>query len=428
MKSTLTLTFPSRLSPFAALLALSIGVQMAGASDGRYRDFVIGERAGGMGGAAIAAGTDVDAIFYNPAGLSHSQGDSISLSANLYGLQHYRAKGALDWGADDTSDTFVTIPGAMGGVKRFSDEWVGGFGAFAPKQEKRHLITADAARRNFSHGDTSDQTLWIGPAVAWSAPDSRLSLGAGIFAVYRDCSISQSAFRSGDYALNAAMDIQTLGLLASVGAQLDLGDGWSVGATIQTPNVRIWDDGTLSVNASFDDAADNFDMGVYSTDVRADNYIPLQVGFGIGRTVPGKWGFALDAIYHPSHSFDLMRWNVDGLSLSESMHLHSVLDVSLGGEYIVADRYPVRAGFYTAFSSIRVPNDPESTDFITSDIDMYGITFSVGRRNENMSVNIGVDYAFGNGYDLGSSSNGDKVRIDCDRRVMLATVSTTYYF
>ena len=400
----------------------------ASATDGRYREYVVGERAGGMGGAAIAVASDVDALFYNPAGLAHSQGDSLSLSANLYGIQHYRTKGALDWGADDASDTFVTIPGAMGGIKRFSDELVGGFGAFAPKQEKRHLIAADATRTNFSHGDYNDQTLWIGPALAWSPADSRLSLGAGLFAIYRDCSISQSSFSSGSYVMNGAIDLAMLGVLASIGAQYDLGDGWSVGASVQTPNVRVWDDGTLSINGADRAYGSDLNFGAYTTDVKADNYIPWQFAVGIGRTVPGVWGFALDAIYHPSRSFDFMRWNIDGIPVSESMHLHSVLDVSLGGEYIVAEHYPVRAGVYTGFSSIRVPNDPGSTDFITSDIDMYGVTFSVGHRGDNMSVNLGVDYAFGNGHDLADDTSGEKVRTDCDRHVLLATVSTTYYF
>ena len=417
----------ARLS-LAAMLAVC-AAQPSIATDGRYRDFVIGERAGGMGGAAIATATDVDAIFYNPAGLAHSQGDSISLSANLYGREHHRTKGGLDWGADDKSDTFVTIPGAMGGVKRLSEEWVTGFGVFAPKQEKRHIIASDASRTNFDHGDYNDQTLWIGPAISWAPADSRLSLGAGLFAVYRDCSISQSSFEPGVAAVNSAIDLTVLGVLASVGAQYDLGDGWSVGASVQTPSVRVWDDGTLSVNGVDGEYRDGDPVfGVYSTDVKADNYIPWQLAVGVGRTVPGVWGFALDAIYHPSRSFDLMRWNIRGVPVSQSMRLHSVLDVSLGGEYIVAERYPIRAGFYTAFSSIRVPDDPESTDFITTDVDMYGVTFSVGRRSENMSVNVGLDYAFGEGHDLGNGRDGEKSRSDCDRYVLLATVSTTYYF
>ena len=59
---------------------------------------------------------------------------------------------------------------------------------------------------------------------------------------------------------------------------------------------------------------------------------------------------------------------------------------------------------------------------------MYGVTFSVGRRGDNMSVNLGFDYAFGSGHDLGDDTSGNKVRTDCDRSVLLATVSTTYYF
>ena len=411
----------------AASVAWALVATSAHATDGRYRDFVIGERAGGMGGAALAVATDVDAIFYNPAGLAHSRGDSISLSANLYGLEHHRTKGALNWGADDRSDTFVTIPGAMGGVARLSDEWVGGFGVFAPKLEKRHLIAADGTRRNFSHGDYNDQTLWIGPAVAWAPADSRLSLGAGVFAVYRDCSISQSTFQSGLYTMNGAIDLAVLGVLASVGAQYDLGDGWSIGATIQSPNLRVWDDGTLSINA-VDSGGEDLEIGIYSTDVRADNYIPYQLAVGIGRTVPDVWGFALDAIYHPSKTFDLMRWNINGISVSQPIRLHSVLDISLGGEYIVAKRYPIRAGFYTGFSSIRVPDDPGDADMVTTDVDMYGVTFSVGRRGDNMSVNFGIDYAFGEGHDLGNDTAGDKSRTDCDRHVLLAIVSTTYYF
>jgi len=153
--------------------ALALVATNAAATDGRYREFVIGERAGGMGGAAIAVATDVDAVFYNPAGLVRSQSDSISLSANLYGIEHYKTKGALDWGADDTSDSFVTIPGAMGGVRRVSDTLVYGFGVFAPKQEKRHVIASDSSHTSFSHGDYNDQTLWIGPAVGCpSALDS----------------------------------------------------------------------------------------------------------------------------------------------------------------------------------------------------------------------------------------------------------------
>ena len=399
--------------------------QVATATDGRYREYVIGERAGGMGGAALAIASDVDAIFYNPAGLAKSQGDSISLSANLYGIESYETEGGLDWGDDAKSTSFVTVPSAMGGVSRFSDEWVGSFGVFTPKMEKRHLVSASPDRTSFSHMDYNDQTLWMGPAVAWAPAGSRFSYGAGLFAIYRDYSATESSFRRNVYSVNGSMDLQTVGILAMAGVQADLGDGWSAGVSIQSPTARIWDDGKLSINGS-DKGPNGFNGGIYTTDVRADNYIPLQLAAGIGKA--GKdWAAALDATWHPSTHYDLARWDIDGMRAEQKMHLHSVLDVSLGGEYVVAERYPIRAGFYTAMSAIRVPDDPETTEFATSDVDMYGFTFSVGRRNKLMSINLGLDIAFGSGYDLDYDNNGIKHRVDSDREVFLLTVSTTYY-
>ena len=419
-----TIKHPSSIVASAAH-ALAVA-QTATATDGRYREYVIGERAAGMGGAALASATDVDAIFYNPAGLAKSKGDSISLSANLYGWERFKTEGGLDWGEDAKSSSFVSIPAAMGGVKRFSDEWVGGLGVFTPKLEKRHLVSASPDRTGSSHLDYNDQTVWIGPAAAWAPADSRFSFGAGVFAVYRDYSVSESSYRKYDHNQHGAMDLQMLGLLATVGAQVDLGDGWSAGASVQTPTLRLWDDGKLSINGSFA-GIDGLDLGLYTTDVRAENYIPLQLAAGVAKAGE-NWSVALDAIWHPSANYDLARWTIEGERADQRIHLHSVFDVSLGGEYVVADRYPIRAGFYTAMSAVRVPDDPEATDFTSSDVDMYGVTFSVGRRSEKMSVNIGVDVAFGNGEDLNYDDQGDKGRVDSDRAVILATVSTTYYF
>lgn len=401
----------------------------ASATDGRYREYVVGERAAGMGGAAVAVARDVDAIYYNPAGMALSSGNSISLSANLYGGEHYKQKNGLGHGDDEDSTAFVSIPGAMGGVSRLSDDWAAGVGVFAPKQEKRHIVSEFGGESRFYHYDYNDQTLMFGPAISWAPRDSRLALGAGIFGLYRDFSLSESVYRTGNSIQSVACDIKTVNLLASLGAQYDLGDGWSAGAAVQTPTLRVWDDGVLSVNGVENEGGTTFADSFYTKNVRADNYIPLQVALGVGRSVPGLWGFALDAIYHPSAHFDFMRLNKGHYTGNASLHLHSVLDVSLGGEYVVAEKYPIRAGFYTAFSSIRVPSDPENTDLVTTDVDMYGVTLSVGRRiDEKMTVNIGLDTAFGRGHDLGEDENGIDKRTSCDRRILLATVSTTYTF
>lgn len=415
-----------RTSFFTAALVACVAAQTASATDGRYREYVVGERAAGMGGAAIAIASDVDALFYNPAGLANSRSSSLSLSANLYGIERYKTEKALDWGDDSSSSTFVSVPAAMGGVKRFSDELVGGFGVFTPKMEKRHLVTASGDRTGFTHLDYNDQTVWIGPSAAWAPAGSRFSFGAGIYAIYRDYSASESSFQRNYDTLNGAMDLQMLGALATFGVQADLGDGWRAGAVVETPTVRIWDDGKLSINETVVGDPDS-NMGIYTSHVRADNHIPWQLSAGIGKAGE-NWSAALDATWHPSSHYDLARWNFNGLSAAQKMHLRSVLDTSIGGEYIVAKNYPIRAGFYTAMSAVRVPDDPDETDFVTSDVDMYGFTFSVGRCDKTMGVNLGFDLAFGSGYDLDYDNAGVKRRVDSERCVFLVSVSTTYYF
>ncbi|MBR6021644.1 MAG: hypothetical protein IK066_04415 [Kiritimatiellae bacterium] len=413
-----------RLPPLLASLALLAASALA--SESRYREFVVGERAAGMGGAALAIGRDVDAIYANPAGLAFSERDSISLSANLYGLESSRLRNGLAPGDDASSSTFVSVPSAMGGVARLSPDWVAGFGVFTPKEEQGRVILSRGGNARFYNLSVSDQTMWIGPAIAWRPAASRLSLGAALFGVYREISQSQSRYIANEYNYNFAAELKTLGLLASLGARCDLGAGWFLGANLHSPNLRVYDEGKISANLFGRNSGE--EGSIYSSDVDADNRTPWQLALGVGRESPGRWAFALDGIYHPSASYSLASWNLNGYEYEQTLHLHSVLDVSLGGEVVVAENYPVRAGVYTAFSASRVPSDPGTTDIATSDVDMYGVTFSVGRRKDHVSVNIGIDYAFGHGHDLGYSSDNKQVRTPCREEVFLCSVSTVYHF
>ena len=414
--------------PAAALLSAAafFAARPAAATDSRYREFVVGERSAGMGGATLAIARDVDAIYANPAGLAASQHDSISLSANLYGLESYSVRNGLAHGDDASSSSFVTVPSAMGGVLRLSPDWVAGFGIFTPKQEQSHIVASREGNSRFYNLSASDQTMRIGPAIAWHPAASRLSVGAALFGVYRDISENQSRYVAGQYNVNLAAELKTIGLLASLGARLDLGSGWTLGANVQSPNLRVHDEGKISVNVFGHDPG--AELAVYSSSVDADNRIPWQLALGIGRESPGRWAFALDTLYHPSTSYALASWVLDDTQARQTLHLHSVLDVSLGGEIVFAERYPVRAGVYTAFSAARVPTDPASTELATSDVDMYGVTFSVGRRKDHVSVNLGFDYAFGHGHDLGLSDNDEQVPSPCNREVFLCSLSTVYHF
>jgi hypothetical protein len=73
-----------------------------------------------------------------------------------------------------------------------------------------------------------------------------------------------------------------------------------------------------------------------------------------------------------------------------------VVNASLGGEYVVAGKVPIRAGFFTNFSS--APEVAAADEIQLPHVDMYGITASVGYLSKSdFEVSGGVLYTFGSG-------------------------------
>lgn len=406
---------------------LGLGMASAEAVDSRYREFIIGERASGMGGAAVAIAQSVDAIYYNPAGLALTGRDSLSLSANLYGFEQYKISSGLFPGDDLRSDSFVTIPSAMGGVKMLSDEWAGGFGVFAPDTSKMSVITAKENGTHLYDYATDDQTMWIGPTIAWHPENGPWSLGLSVFGVYRSCQSSLNIFHEESGTFSEAYNFNDVGLAALFGVQRDLGEGWRAGATLRTPSLHLFGNGKNSLHSVVPDGSGGF----YTDDVDTDNRQALQVSLGLGRCVPGKYAFAVDLLYHPATGYELLEWDFQGQTLGNSVHRDAVVDVSVGAEVYVAENYPFRFGFYTAFSSATVPDDPVSDEIATSEIDLYGFTISIGRETDMMAVNLGINYAFGSGDDISYSAKGDEIVQESGSArgdVILCSVSTSYFF
>lgn len=419
----------------AAALAAGLLATAAQASDGRYRDYVIGDRASGMGGAAIAVAQSVDAVYYNPAGLTDTKRDSLSLSANLYGFEKLRQRSAMAPGEDASSSSFVAIPTAVGGVARFSDEWVGGFGVFTPENDKASLIASKANGQHLYTLNSTDQTLKFGPAIGWQpGGDSPWSFGAAVFGVYRSMELGVSMYREEDGQMNQAYNLKDFSLMAALGAQYDFGGGWRAGATVQSPNLHLYGTGKRYITMAVPDA--QYQLGAYSDDVDTDNRQALQLGLGIGRSVAGEYAFGLDVLYHPSTSYDLMDWDFPGRGHDAArVRMKDVVDFSLGGEYYVAENWPVRAGVFTSFSAVDVPKDDDDNgdEFLDTDVDLYGITFSVGRETENMGINLGLEYAFGNGHTSGYDRYAEDGQIvggetPCKKQMVLVSLSTSYYF
>src|SRR5262245_37033174 len=99
------------------MLALPLSARAQSANDHPYP---IGERATGMGGAAVALVNDGSAPWHNPAGLGRARFEGISASVSVYGLQLEKTRDLVSEGgqsADLGGWTTVLFPSLIGYVK-----------------------------------------------------------------------------------------------------------------------------------------------------------------------------------------------------------------------------------------------------------------------------------------------------------------------
>ncbi|MEI6810039.1 MAG: hypothetical protein WCN95_15080, partial [bacterium] len=213
-----------------------IGVSAVLADDGNYQNFIIGERAQGMGGAGGSFASSLDACFYNPAGLARVKDNTLSVSANLYGFQKYEATDGLAPGEDLKRNAFVSIPAAVAGISKLEGKGAWAISAFIPERRSFNELVAFLDKKHFYNFSEDDQTLWVGPSFGYPGSD-KLLLGASVFGVYRSYSrVESMSWGDINYSYSADLKYDSLGLLAVVGAQYKVDENWNAGLVVQTPS------------------------------------------------------------------------------------------------------------------------------------------------------------------------------------------------
>jgi hypothetical protein len=382
-------------------LAVALGSAVAAvAGEANYQPFIVGERAAGMGGAVTATADGMDACFYNPAGLGGEKRDSISVNGTLYGIQNYEKMGAAFPGENFDVSSFVTIPTGLSAVKKLKDGTVASFSVFVPSQSSAREIQAYQAQQHYYNFSQDEQTLQMGPSLGYVA-NRRLALGASVFGVYQTASEFENLYW-GDYAYtySANYKYSVIGVVGTLGAQYQLADEWSAGLVFTTPSATVAGSGRIQLSEVVGNAAESSADAVYYEDLDADNGLPAQVRTGIGWRRLGVASAGLDATYHFPRSYNWMDGTQDGNAIAIRQKREAVTDVQVGGEYIVRKRYPVRAGFFTSFSS--APDLAVEKPSTPSQVDLYGLTGSVGTIGENVVLNVGLSYVWGAGETFGT--------------------------
>lgn len=381
---------------FFVLFGFAVLCVPALANEANYQQYVVGERAAGMGGAAVAFGLAADAAYYNPAGLGWVDRNSLSLSANLYGFQRYQSDDSIFLDEDFKTSSFVTIPSAMSSVFRLDDRTTLALSAFVPSRYSFSDLIAFPKVNHYYNLSREDQSLWIGPALGHGL-STNLSVGASIYGVYRTLSAMES-LTYGDMKIAYSKDLKfwSFGMLAMLGAQYRPDANWRFGLSVQTPTVSVSGSGKYQSTMVTSEHIDN----VYMDDLKADSRVPGKISAGLGWEKPRNYAIGLDVSYHFPTSFKMLEGtDYDGQDRAMEMRYEPVLDMNVGAEYYVYENYPVRGGFFTSYSS--APVVTRRTEDFPPQIDLYGLTFSVGRETEHVGMSLGINYLFGSGNDYG---------------------------
>jgi long-chain fatty acid transport protein len=401
-----------------------IAAGSASASDGNYQNYIVGERAAGMGGAVTASASSVDACYYNPAGLALTPASTISLSASLYGFSRFQVDDGWYPGENLDIDSFVTIPSTFGSIWKVNDDLALSISAFIPDRSSNNDLEAFVGDSHFFKYNLDDQTLWIGPSAGYRL-SPKLTCGVSIFGVYR----TFSWFRDwlfGDYGTSVSEDIKynDLSLAAVLGARYALDERWALGLSVQTPSLHVTGDGKYLIKRI---SSTGTLQGSYVEDADTENKIPTRVTAGVSYQASPRLGLGLDLTYHFSASFNRFEgYDQFGTFWTYPLRREATCDVNLGGEYYVMDNYPLRLGFFTSRSS--APETEIETSYYPAQIDKYGITMSAGRESEHTTLNFGVNYVWGSGDFVGWRTPTQMDIVDAQESYLYIFLASSYIF
>lgn len=416
---------------FVFFLSLWIIPSSIFGGDGNYQNYIVGEQAAGMGGAVTALCRSVDACFYNPAGLADSPGSTISLSASLYGFYNFKVTDG--WLPDEDVDinSFVTIPSTFGSIMKLDEDLSVALSAFVPDRSSSNDLETFSSPDHFFKYNKDDQSLWIGPSIGYRVtPD--LSIGVSIFGVYRTFSYFRDWFlvaANTGLGLSADYKYNDLSLLSVLGTRYNLSDTWAFALTVQTPTIHLSGDGEYLIKAITPEGI----AGTYIEHGDTRNSLPTTIRAGLGCRVPQEYAFGLDLSYHFPTSFNRLAGDdQDGIRRYYRLRRLGTMNVHLGGEYYVRERYPVRLGFFTNLSSAPKVDIEDPNWEYPPHIDKYGITLSVGRETEHTTLNLGINYVWGEGdfygYELTPDSKLETIKVKAEESYLYIFLASSYLF
>ncbi len=404
------------------------------AAEYNHKHLLTGERAAGMGGAFVALADNNTGMFYNPAGMVHADELEASAAVNLVSASVAEYDNVFG-NAQYRRESLEIVPGFLGSMWQWRDLRLGASLVVADSvNEDASEIFRDVVIGNdapydelFVQNDYQSRTYDIGlsAAGAWT---EQLSWGATLYLNYRDKDASllqrlsrndpQSGGQDSTAILVASNTEDTQTNLRPILGLMYRTDWISLGAAVS----RAYAIGR--------DYRYNF-IGDAQTDNSADR-IALSFADTSDQGLNSAWHVALAGTWFLQSKDAMLSAQLDYFSSRKApasdrpgqvpprdVDRRSVLNAALALEVAWNENWSSRMGIYSDLANTRAA---EAADFERrEEIDMYGLGFSVSRRNAGINWTLGTQLAMGEGTatlgDIGfGSAAASSGQVDAQRR------------
>jgi hypothetical protein len=421
------------------LLFLFCSVNLTIAQDTHHWNNQFGTRAALLGGAVLTDTIDNAGVYYNPGNLAYLDTTTLSINANLYGIESIKVQNALGQKADFKGMQFNTIPLLISGSIRNKSKWNISYGLLTPVSFK---FSGNA--RIVGDFDLIDETespgkeeLVAESSINTTVQETSLTLGMGR-KIKPNLGFGISlinTFRSVnyDYRFSARTLIinPTTELLVgrnqnefvnyyTIRTALKMGlnyqkPGFGLGLTLTSPGIRLMGNGTVAGDLTLS----NIQLGdkrisAFASDrqekLKSKYKSPFEIGFGFHKQISQSI-ISLNVTHFGGYDPYLIieaepgvfvRPSTIGSDLGTEKFLNletgmkPVTNFSIGYQTKIKSNVSLMGSFrsdFSYFNSSSLEGGQLTTEF--SQWDIYHLSIGTIINQERSSLTLGLVYSFG---------------------------------
>jgi long-subunit fatty acid transport protein len=373
------------------------------ADEFHYNNFLIGDRAAGMGGAYTAISDDPSGLYYNPAGVVYATGKNLSASVNAYYNKTKKYEGVIGgngWERNSSSllPNFFGITQPLGSLTF-------GFSYAVPdsilenqSQDFANVPTTfGTASQYIINFNNEDTTYNFGPSLAYEL-NSKLSVGATLYLHHRSNRSILNQIITLPGGGGAEWDNQYISVVER-GVRPVLGVMWSpadkVTVGLSLAKTFLYSE---SKNIQLTTKAPGAEPNVLFDSVPGKRKFPFELRAGVAYFASSSLLISADGSYYTK---------VTDPDFGDRV---SVLNGALGAEYYLSKEWAVRGGLFSnAANTPKLQIDRMNQD---EHVNLRGVSASISNFSRNTSITFGANYTTGKGQAqiIGDSANIQDVK------------------